>query len=1421
MNQHKTFLMIPRMSIRFRRLILWILVMVFSQDLMAAPGIPGTGAGLPAETHLSFRGPDFDVIGRYRVYRMETYTDNSCQVYYTPIPVDIEYDVRDPSITDYQATSSITFGAGFQTADGDAFTAEIVPGTVGVPQATNQTGTADANINWIQTTAYDETGAVIADNKQFYDDNGRNEQTQRKVFYRAGASTLYTHVMANQTIRDAYGRNAATTLSAPIDYADFSYRPGFLQHNSSGTVYNHQNFDLSVGGDKTTNPDPLWDAGSGTPVRGTLAWYYSKYNNWEPFTSETSYPYSRQTWYLDGTGNVKKSATPGDVLHMGQGREQSNCITPVANELDFYLQVRNKFFATTEVGGLPVSLQNQAMQTIAHDANGTESIVIQDRSGKTLMIAHAGTGITVANTVTVSPSGSGDMNIWYFKLLSASTVNISGGTYTLYDMNTELTYSFTSGGTLPAGYYKVVNTGTGTLTVNYSNSYSDVSYCFYDQKGQSLATIAPEGVKKLYGANGAGLANYATRGDIPFITQFTYDLLGRMISSGDKDGGNHLFIYRKDGKLRFSQNALQAANGSFSYINYDQLGRVIETGQYQSGNVSFNTPGMTAILETTSPDGGLATGTRTDVMLTQFDLPDQSHPLSNYTQDAFNLAGSISLTKKYSTIVNNSPSATNLVSATWYNYDEEKKITWRIRYISGLGTSTTDPNSYKTVDYVYDIMGNLTRYTFQSGKPDAFAHVYDYDPVNKQLWHVSTIAGNGNPVLQATYYYNLNSSIRRIELAGNLQGVDYAYTLQGTIKAINNSNKGLDPGGDGGSSGFSADAFGEVLDYYTGDYVNTKPQVAAIKGIDASAITTDSYAGNIKAMSWYSEKPATSGAGDAPTAYVYKYDPKYQFTESTWGNIGSFSGTLATFGATGNNKERVGDPTNGVAPYDGNGNIQYLQRTDANGAVIDQFTYNYTPNSNQLASVTTVVAGIPQTYATYTYDARGQATSEVTSGGTQKYMTYDLAGKVTGVYRQTGNSQPVIGLVYDEAGQRIKKLKYNNSGLLIEVDYYVEGVIYTQPVSNGTLETATALEYQIKAPNRIGVWYAQNNVYAYEMDDHLGNARAIIARSGSTYEVRMYTDYYPYGMTISPPNGTNDYRYGYQGQNAEMDPETNWNAFELRMYNSRIGRWLQYDPQGQFYSPYVGMGNNPVSGTDKDGGLWVPDADGNLVAEKGDNINTLMDFLGVDYDEAASVFYNQKNWSGGSPVDGNITGNTLKLDNVYTQSIQFSKNNPQLFLSDDQLGSMTKAQFSQFKIDNFPNNLYNCWGSAVAGSSGNVPGPGTGIPTGLEYDSYLQSDFDAIPNGDDPENSAQFGNTVLRFGTFRTNQFQGLSVDVQHGAVFYGQSQDGTVYVYTKNGWYVKPVVMKLDDLLVQIPSYGVVIGMAMDGSQSGWYTHK
>lgn len=82
-------------------------------------------------------------------------------------------------------------------------------------------------------------------------------------------------------------------------------------------------------------------------------------------------------------------------------------------------------------------------------------------------------------------------------------------------------------------------------------------------------------------------------------------------------------------------------------------------------------------------------------------------------------------------------------------------------------------------------------------------------------------------------------------------------------------------------------------------------------------------------------------------------------------------------------------------------------------------------------------------------------------------------------------------------------------------------------------------------------------------------------------------------ITLSPQSPTYDqtqresYRHGYQGQYSEMDTVTGWNAFELRMYDPLIGRWLQVDPMREFSSPYR-TGNNPMNKVDPTGGCEEP-----------------------------------------------------------------------------------------------------------------------------------------------------------------------------------------------------------------------------------------
>jgi len=861
------------------------------------------------------------------------------------------------------------------------------------------------------------------------------------------------------------------------------------------------------------------------------------------------------------------------------------------NNLNVYL-LGNTGALTLEYSGAAASYPVNTTIT------GTGTLLLESDVEFYIVYTISGTQYSTGST---SLNGTLVPNLGYFRILANNTPVTITGSYTLYDMNLETPISFT--GQLNSGYFKVVAT-SGVVNVSYSNGFTDVSYNFYNLLGQLIASVPPDGVKLL---EGTGYTNYSTLASVPYVNLFNYDTRGRLVSSSSPDKGLSQFYYRLDGLLRFSQNAYQAITGSFSFCNYDQYGRLVQFGVYApgTGGVTFGSSAMTTILETTGLWGGLTNGTMTDVSQSNYDVADNTYNgasnVSTYVQNSAYLGNAVSTSMRYSTIVNNTPSSANLVSQNWYNYDNERKMVWQIEYIPGLGL-----NGYKSTDYTYDELGRLIKTIFQAGlAAEMFVHYFQYDAANGSLYQVYTAnsdVGVSNAILQATYIYYLHGGLKRVQLGSNIQGIDYTYTLQGNLKAINNSNNAAtadDPGGDAvATNGFNPDVYGEVVDYFPGDYNNARTSgIALIDGVNTSSIVgTESYSGTIKAMSWYSTKPSGLGGSNAATTYVYNYDQKYQLIESTWGTGLNFGTVPASFTATNTNRESIvvpgtgtpGTTSPGTSAYDPNGNILDLIRTNAAGTNTDIFAYGYTPGTNRLSAITNT--GLNGDSYTYSYDQTGREVSETTSNSTHnKYLRYDASGKVTLVARDAGFTEPVVGFVYDEHGTRIEKLTYNSSYQLSQVTYYYQNVVYTQTVTNGTYGTLTPVEYDVQGQSgRIGLYAKQSNLYLYELRDHVGGVRAIV---GATGAVQTATDYYPFGMIIATLGSS--YRYQYQGQNSESDAETGWNSFEVRMYNPRLGKWITPDPENQFFSPYEGMGNNPVNNADPTGAFDPPSDDCN------------------------------------------------------------------------------------------------------------------------------------------------------------------------------------------------------------------------------------
>ena len=120
----------------------------------------------------------------------------------------------------------------------------------------------------------------------------------------------------------------------------------------------------------------------------------------------------------------------------------------------------------------------------------------------------------------------------------------------------------------------------------------------------------------------------------------------------------------------------------------------------------------------------------------------------------------------------------------------------------------------------------------------------------------------------------------------------------------------------------------------------------------------------------------------------------------------------------------------------------------------------------------------------------------------------------------------------------------------------------------------------------------------------------------------------------------------------EKDSETGLSYFGSRYYSSDLCIWLSVDPMSDKYaslSPYVYCADNPVRLVDPNGEeVWIPDPDGNLIAQENDNYETLAILLHCSNRKAKKILKSQGYENGVNKDD------VVKLDNRYTRSINAS-----------------------------------------------------------------------------------------------------------------------------------------------------------------------
>ena len=1130
---------------------------------------------------------------------VQSQTDSSCYQGGASFNQPIRFNSSNHTIK-YMGEGTFTFSDGFEvvpSSPGQLFTflgGSCVSGTR--PAPSSPAGNENLTMNWVLTESYNENGGIVSSTKEFFDQRGQLLQNQSLSIQRR-------NVLASQVLKDAYGRPVLTTLKAPIHRSGFEYKPNFIQ-DASGDPYDFTNFDE---GNKRLSPDPLgteygslgWYYSNNNTSEAYVPnsnYPYTRVEYYEDGTGHVKRSAGPGETHRLGQGHESYAYTfplmqelDGHYLTVRNTHIfPSNRVTTLANagvktvSIDSdgksvlsFVDKDDKVLATAVPGGTHAVQSIQVNQKWAlpplYYANFsvTSDVTLRLYGGQYVQIYDKGSwqegstnstagllfaGFANDRTINLSINNQGSSNLqirsleaFSYEILQGNTWTtpvavqstnsalrqgrefyIPGGTsvslqstlgltvpVTITNIKTDQVYNLNLGSSasqsLSAGFYRLTffdredqlddyplkNSYQGQISLSYSYSLGDWSYKYYDDADRLVAALTPNGVQQL--RNGVSYANIDK-------TTYTYNYQGWMLSMTEKDAGRTAFMYRKDGKLRFSQDALQRSTGHYSYTNYDDNGRITELGEFNPSGTSlaFGSSTLEAVLESTASNGGLSGGSRSDRTTTLYHIADPNFAsesgLSGYTQQF--MMGGVSYIE-------------NEHNKTWYSYDENGNTAWVAQHIHGL-------NRTFTVDYEYDFSGKITEVIYQkNNSAERFYHHYIYDK-DQRLWRVFTSRDGVNKELQVMYHYYLHGPLKRVELANQLQGIDYVYTIHGWLKSINHLDNSHDPGNDGNNS-FAPDVFGMSLEYFSGDYTRSSTNIRSINPTGVAA----QYNGNIRVMSWRTQKPAIAGGSSTLAAYAFTYDYQNQLQEARWGTPNY---SLGTFAADPSNKYRLRGLT-----YDANGNIQSLERYNQNGGSLHNFSYGYDPNSNRLRTVSN--------YASYDYDAIGQLTHEGPVNGLDKYMKYNAKGRLTAVYADAAHSQLRLSFDYDNQGFRLSKKDHSNG----RETWYIRdasGKLLSVYDNDNASNSLTQKEVPVYGIEKLGNWYAADASTLYELKDHLGTVRATINRnkqSDGSADVSYYADYYPFGRVLASA-GT-PYRFGFQGDYAEKDPENRLECF--------------------------------------------------------------------------------------------------------------------------------------------------------------------------------------------------------------------------------------------------------------------------------------
>jgi RHS repeat-associated protein len=686
-------------------------------------------------------------------------------------------------------------------------------------------------------------------------------------------------------------------------------------------------------------------------------------------------------------------------------------------------------------------------------------------------------------------------------------------------------------------------------------------------------------------------------------SDYAYNTLNQVLKQYTPDAKESRFWYDNFGRMYASQNSEQRkVEGTYSYTRHDAQNRVREVGE----KINAASPDY----EDYTPQMFLNSGVGTQQTVTFYDNPQSTiYPQENVRQRVAE-----SRTVESGVAVN----------STFYSYDLTGNVSTLTQVLKGLDV--------KQINYKYDLVsGKVNTVRYQPQGNDKFYYGYKYDAENRLIEAQSGIASSSAdqwtinlPVTDALYRYYKHGPLARMVLGDKtVQGVDYAYTLQGWLKGINGNY--LQPANEMGQDGVAGlptstvaqDVMALSLDYFTGDYKPIEPQLAKAfslqwDGTNATVAGRDLFNGNISRSTL-----GLSALTDKHVGYSYGYDQLNRLVRMRQHPLVAGAPTWGAMPETGPlpYKEDI--------TYDGNGNILTYLRNGAGTSAIpldmDKLTYNYKAGTNQLKQVRDAVTFNQNDNLSvdlknqpnaenYRYDEIGNLIAD--DQGKVKKIEWTVYGKIKSVENTDGG---IVKYLYDGAGNRVYKEDIRNG--VTNKTWYVRDAQGNTLAVYGNKNGDNNIYWQeqhLYGSSRLGMWLpnmsmASNNAATewtkvngkrYELSNHLGNVLATISEGKNTVgsiftaTVTNMGDYAPFGMPMVGRQhsalGAGKYRYGFNGKenDNEVKGDGNQQDYGMRIYDPRVGRFLSVDPITSKYpelTPYQFASNRAIDGIDQDG----------------------------------------------------------------------------------------------------------------------------------------------------------------------------------------------------------------------------------------------